>query len=77
MVYPYTFVRNGITLSCYATYLYPSFEETVDSDVYCFIIFQFSVLLEPDEHYCTFQQDGAKLHTSNDTTEFLKPFFDD
>ncbi len=53
------------------------FEETVESIVYCSVISQFIVLLEPYEHYCTFQQDGAKLDTFNPTTEFLKSCFDD
>ncbi len=34
-------------------------------------------MLELDECYWTFQQDGAKLHITNAMTEFLKPFFDD
>ncbi len=44
------------------------FQGTVQSDIYCSIISQIISLLEPD---------GAKLHTSEATTEFLKFFLDD
>ncbi len=52
-------------------------KKIVNSEIYCFIISQFIMLLEPDERYGTFQHNGAKPHTSNAMTEFLKQFFDD
>lgn len=48
---------------------------TVDSNVYCDIINQFISLLEVDERDIIFQQDGARPHTSVQTTAFLKSFF--
>ncbi len=53
------------------------FKETVDSDVYCSLISQFTVLLEPGKCSCSFQQDKAKQHTSNAMKEFSKLFVDD
>ena len=40
------------------------FEATVNGDVYQDIITQFIALLDDDERYCWFQQDGATYHTS-------------
>ncbi len=48
----------------------------IDSKVYSYIK-QFIALLEPEERYIKFQQDGARPHTSNQTVEFLQSFFDD
>lgn len=36
----------------------------INSEVYCFIIQQFVALLLPKEHYCWFEQNGARCHTS-------------
>lgn len=53
------------------------FEGIINSEVYARIIQDFVALLEPDERYCWFQQDGARCHTSNETMAYLKTFFDD
>ena len=39
------------------------FDTTVTSAVYGDIIRQFVAMLEVNEHYCWFQQDGATCHT--------------
>ncbi len=53
------------------------FERTVTAEVYCGIGMQFISLLEPDERDCIFQQDGATVHTAQETIAFLKDFFGD
>ena len=53
------------------------FNTTVTSVVYADIIQQFIAMLEVNERYCWFQQDGATCHTSNDTMTMLREFFDD
>lgn len=51
------------------------FEQTVNGEVYRNIVRQFVALLEPQERYCWFQQDGATCHTSRETMDFLQEFF--
>ncbi|XP_039283421.1 uncharacterized protein LOC120351176 isoform X3 [Nilaparvata lugens] len=53
------------------------FEQTVNGEVYRNIVRQFVALLEPQERYCWFQQDGATCHTSRETMDFLQEFFGD
>ncbi len=53
------------------------FEGVVTGEVYRNIIEQFISLLEPDDAYCWFQQDGARCHTSAETMDMLRSFFDD
>ncbi len=53
------------------------FEETVNSDIYCSVISQYITLLDLVEYYYTFQRDEPKLYTSNATTEYFKPIFED
>jgi hypothetical protein len=53
------------------------FDPTVTSAVYADIVQQFVALLNEDERYCWYQQDGATCHTSNETVTPLKQFFDD
>jgi hypothetical protein len=53
------------------------FDTTVTSAVYADIVQQFVALLNEDEGYCWYQQDGATCHTSNETMTLLKQFFDD
>jgi hypothetical protein len=38
---------------------------------------QFVALLNEDECYCRYKQDGATRDTSNETVTLLKQFFDD
>jgi hypothetical protein len=49
----------------------------VNSAVYADIEQQFVALLNKDERYCWYQQDGAMCHMSNETMTLLKQFFDD
>lgn len=53
------------------------FESTVDGSVYRELIQQFVALLEVNERYSWFQQDGATCHTSNETMDMLEAFFGD
>jgi hypothetical protein len=53
------------------------FDTAVTSAVYADIVQQFVALLNEYEQYCWYQQDGATCHTSNETTNLLKQFFDD
>jgi hypothetical protein len=53
------------------------FDPTVTSAVYADIVQQFVALLNEDERYCWYQQDGATCHTSNETMTLLKQFLDD
>ncbi len=53
------------------------FKKTINGDIYSSIISQFNVLLQPDECYCTFKQDGATKPHIFAVTEFQKLFFDD
>jgi hypothetical protein len=53
------------------------FDTTVTSAVYADIVQQFVVLLNEDERYGWYQQDGVTCHTSNGTVTLLKQFFDD
>ncbi len=51
------------------------FVKSVDSDVYTGIIQNFIALLEEDERYAWFQQDGATAHTAKKTMDVLTKFF--
>lgn len=51
------------------------FTETITSERYKDIIENFVSLLEEDERYCWFQQDGAPCHTANSSMNFLAEFF--
>ncbi len=51
------------------------FEGRINSQVYMDMITQFIALLEPEEAYSWFQQDGARCHTSTETLAFLREFF--
>lgn len=53
------------------------FEKSVDSDTYTNIIQDFIALLEEDERYAWFQQDGAPAHTAGKTMKVLAEFFED
>ncbi len=47
------------------------------SNVYTGIIQNFIALLEEDERYASFQQDGATAHTAKKTMDVLTEFFED
>ncbi len=53
------------------------FDKSVDSDVYTGIIQNFFALLEEDERYAWFQQDGATAHMAEKTMDGLTEFFED
>ncbi len=53
------------------------FDKSLDSDAYTGIIQNFIALLEENERYAWFQQDGATAHTAKKTTDVLTEFFDD
>jgi hypothetical protein len=52
------------------------FEETVNSERYCSMLYSFISLLEEDEiTYSLFQQDGATVHTANNAMKLLNEIF--
>ena len=52
------------------------FEETVNSKHYCSVLHCFIGLLEKDEiTYSWFQQDGATVHTANNSMKLLNEIF--
>ncbi len=53
------------------------FDKSTDSDVYTGIIQNFIALLEEDERYTWFQQDGATAHTAKKIMDVLTEFFED
>ncbi len=50
------------------------FTTIVDSNAYCNIIYQFITLLNEDERYIYFEQNGARAHTSKQTWHFYMNF---
>lgn len=53
------------------------FTQTINTERYQAIIQDFVALLEEDERFAYFQQDGARAHVSVETMEFLREFFGD
>ncbi len=54
-----------------------NFCDVVENAAYIYWALSSFVTLNKDERYIYFQQDGARAHTSEQTIEFLREFFND
>lgn len=52
------------------------FDETINATRYQEILAQFLSLLEENERFAWFQQDGAKAHSAANIISFLEEFFE-